>query len=141
MKYLLLTILTATSSVGCMATSTDDATAVATDDLTAAAAARKTIRAALPLFGSPDPRFAIGVALADVPASVKPALQAANSDMAREFRTSFNSADVIGGIYRVVKTPRSRAVVGYAVWFYGDNGDAGRGVLRGFDTKGKQSCS
>jgi hypothetical protein len=28
--------------------------------------------------------------------------------------------------------------VGYALWFYGDNGDGGFGIVRGFDLQGRQ---
>jgi hypothetical protein len=44
--------------------------------------------------------------------------------------------DVDEGIYEVFTSPSDHTVIAYAVWAYADNGDAGRGMLRGFDLAG-----
>jgi hypothetical protein len=46
--------------------------------------------------------------------------------------------DLDEATYEVFRSPHDHTIVAYAVWAYGDNGDAGRGMLRGFDLTGHE---
>ena len=41
----------------------------------------------------------------------------------------------------VFASPTDHTIVAYAVWAYADNGDAGRGLIRGFDLSGREIFS
>jgi hypothetical protein len=139
---LLLTV-SALSASGCASEAFPQEPEMSVDALTASAAARKAIRAAVPIFIGGDVKRARVITIADAPRSAASGLGKAYLEMQRTINESgsFSASDTEQSVYEIFKNPKSRVVVGYAIWFYGDNGSSGRGLLRGFDLKGKQLLS
>jgi hypothetical protein len=129
------------------ATSNDgsDPSATVADEaaLTASAATKRAIKTSVGIFAGGDARRTRTITLAQAPAAVRAKLTAARARMVADMEeNSWSESDLEGdAVYEVFKGPRSRTVVGYAIWLYGDNGDAGRGLIRGFDLEGRQIVS
>lgn len=119
-----------------------ESSAVATGDeaaLTASSAATiKTIRAAVGVFAGGDAKRSHEITMTQAPAAVSAQLTKADAEMASEMAKDGWGSDYEKGVYEIFKTPENHTIVGYALWAYGDNGDAGQGFVRGFDLKGKQ---
>jgi hypothetical protein len=119
----------------------DDARASEASALsTSNAATKKAIEAAFGLFTGGDAKRTHEIAVTRAPAGVASKLKSMYAEMLKEMSNDGwgSESELDTGVYEVFKTPRNHTVVGYAVWMYGDNGDAGRGILRGIDLNGRE---
>jgi hypothetical protein len=128
---------------GCSAEAPGDDSPMASEEAalsTANAATKRAIKAAVGFFAGGDTTRTREIKINDAPAEIAPGLERAYAEMVDELSNDGwgSESDFEKGVYEVFKSPTDHVVVGYAIWMYGDNGDAGRGLLRGFDLNGRQ---
>jgi hypothetical protein len=102
------------------------------------AALKKTIDTSVGFFRGGDGKRTREIEIDRAPAPVAAKLQSAYNAMVADLSDWGDESELDKGIYEIFKTSKKKTVIGYAIWVYGDNGDAGRGLVRGFDLDGKQ---
>jgi hypothetical protein len=135
--FVSLTLGACAAPAGSESSSSDDSAALSTGSSSAKAA----IKAAVGVFAGADAKHAKTIQASDAPAAVAPKLKSAYADMVRALTGAdgfSDEKDLSKGFYAVYASPQNHAIIGYAVWAYGDNGDAGKGMIRGFDPSGVQ---
>ena len=127
---------------GCAGATTSDSSATADDSAALSAhgsSAKAAIKAAIGIFAGGEAKLSKTIEPGEAPAAVAPKLKSAYADMVRTLAKEDDFTDekaLDKGFYAVFASAHDHTIVGYAVWVYGDNGDAGWGLVRGFDPSG-----
>jgi hypothetical protein len=127
--------------VGCSGAESSEVNTTSGDEaaLTAgssqATSLKKAIKGSIAYFAGADGKRTKKIEISDAPEALQQKLQDSLKDLETQAE---DYGDVESAVYAVYSSPKKKSVIGYAVWAYGDNGDGGRGVIRGFTLDGKK---